>query len=108
MRLEGEDGVGATELAGAAAGRAYNGLMPVMDAIEIADRHHRAPVRIGDTVEARVTVAEIFPDKNRVALKTTCTVGETVVIDGDALVMVPSRQLALPSRAALPLRSRPA
>jgi 3-hydroxybutyryl-CoA dehydratase len=51
----------------------------------------RAPVRIGDTVEARVTVAEIIPGKNRVVLKTTCSVGETVVIDGDATVMVPTR-----------------
>ena len=51
----------------------------------------RAPVRIGDTVEARVTVAEIIPGKNRVILKTTCSVGETVVIDGDATVMVPTR-----------------
>ena len=51
----------------------------------------RAPVRIGDTVEARVTVAEIVPGKNRVILKTTCSVGETVVIDGDATVMVPTR-----------------
>lgn len=52
----------------------------------------RAPVRIGDTVEARVTIVEIVPAKNRVVLKTTCTVGQTVVIDGDATVMVPTRQ----------------
>jgi 3-hydroxybutyryl-CoA dehydratase len=51
----------------------------------------RAPVRIGDTVEARVTVTELQPGKARVALKTVCTVGDTVVIDGDALVMVPTR-----------------
>jgi len=51
----------------------------------------RAPVRIGDTVEARVTVTEIIRDKARVMLKTVCRVGDTVVIDGDALVMVPSR-----------------
>src|SRR4051794_24319611 len=52
----------------------------------------RAPVRIGDTVEARVTVTDIIAEKNRVALKTTCLVGDTVVIDGDAVVMVPTRQ----------------
>ena len=51
----------------------------------------RAPVRAGDTVEARVTVTEIIPDKNRVALKTVCTVGDKVVIEGDAVVMVPGR-----------------
>ncbi|MGO8919365.1 MAG: MaoC family dehydratase [Stellaceae bacterium] len=51
----------------------------------------RAPVRIGDRVEARVTVTDIIRDKARVVLKTVCRVGATVVIDGDALVMVPSR-----------------
>ena len=49
----------------------------------------RAPVRIGDRVEARVTVTDIIREKARVVLKTVCRVGETVVIDGDALVMVP-------------------
>ncbi|HEV8028568.1 MAG TPA: MaoC family dehydratase [Stellaceae bacterium] len=51
----------------------------------------RAPVRIGDKVEAKVTVIDIVPDRARVMLKTVCRVGETVVIDGDALVMVPVR-----------------
>ena len=51
----------------------------------------RAPVRIGDKVEARVTVTDIVRDKARVVLKTVCRVGDTVVIDGDALVMVPAR-----------------
>jgi 3-hydroxybutyryl-CoA dehydratase len=50
-----------------------------------------APVRIGDVVEARVTVAEIILERNRVVLATTCTVGDTIVIDGDALVMPPKR-----------------
>ncbi len=51
----------------------------------------RAPVRIGDRVEAQVTVLDIIREKARVLLKTVCRVGDTVVIDGDALVMVPSR-----------------
>ena len=51
----------------------------------------RAPVRIGDKVEARVTVTDIIREKARVVLKTVCRVGDTVVIDGDALVMVPVR-----------------
>ena len=54
----------------------------------------RAPVRAGDTVEARVTVLELIPEKRRVLLKTICTVGSTVVIDGDALVMVPAGRRA--------------
>jgi 3-hydroxybutyryl-CoA dehydratase len=52
----------------------------------------RAPVRIGDTVEAQVTVTEIDLVKKRAKLKTVCRVGDTDVIDGEALVMVPSRK----------------
>ncbi len=51
----------------------------------------RAPVRIGDRVEARVTVVGIIRDKRRVLLETVCRAGDTVVIDGDAQVMVPVR-----------------
>lgn len=48
-----------------------------------------APVKIGDTVVATVEVAAIAG--KRVTLKTTCSVGETVVIDGEATVLVPAR-----------------
>ena len=51
----------------------------------------KAPVRIGDTVTARATVAEVIADKKRAVIDTVCTVGETVVIQGQALMMVPSR-----------------
>ena len=51
----------------------------------------KAPVRPGDTVHATVTVKELFPEKRRVAMTTVCTVGDTVVIDGEALVMATSR-----------------
>ncbi|EKE69403.1 MULTISPECIES: MaoC family dehydratase [Oceanibaculum] len=51
----------------------------------------KAPVRIGDTVTARVTVKDIFPDKNRVVLETICHVGNKAVLDGEATVMVPAR-----------------
>ena len=49
----------------------------------------RHPVRIGDTVEAEITIVDIIAEKARVALKTVCRVGGTVVIEGDALVLVP-------------------
>ncbi len=52
----------------------------------------KAPVKINDTVTARVEVTEITADKRRVLLKTTASVGETVVIEGDAMVMVDRRQ----------------
>jgi 3-hydroxybutyryl-CoA dehydratase len=51
----------------------------------------KAPVRIGDTVTATCTVTEIIPDKRRAVLSTICRVGDTVVIEGEAMVMVPSR-----------------
>lgn len=50
----------------------------------------RAPVRPGDTVNATVTVKEIEADRARVTLQTVCRVGDTVVVDGEALVKVTS------------------
>ena len=52
----------------------------------------RAPVRIGDTVEVTVTVTELIPERRRARLACTCRVGDEVVLDGKALVRVPSRQ----------------
>ena len=50
----------------------------------------RAPVRIGDTIRARVEVSEIFKEKNRVRLATTCHNQDgTLVLDGFALVSPP-------------------
>lgn len=49
-----------------------------------------APVVIGDTITARVEVAEIIADKKRIRLKTTCVNQEgTVVLEGQALVSPP-------------------
>ena len=49
----------------------------------------RAPVRIGDTVDVRVQVVELIPERNRARLACTCSVGEEVVLDGEALIKVP-------------------
>src|SRR5215468_5369539 len=46
----------------------------------------RAPVRIGDTVEVSVTVAELIPARERARLTCTCRVRDRVVLDGEALV----------------------
>lgn len=51
----------------------------------------KAPVRPGDTVRARARVTAIDPQRRRVTLETLCTVGGTIVVEGEALVMVPSR-----------------
>src|SRR6059058_1179500 len=52
----------------------------------------RAPVKIGDTVTVNVVVAELMPEKFRARLTCTCSVGEEVVLDGEAWVKVPSKQ----------------
>lgn len=59
----------------------------------------RAPVKAGDTVTARATVKEIDAERRRVTLETVCTVGETVVIDGEALLMVSRRAEHKPADA---------
>ncbi len=50
-----------------------------------------APVSIGDTVTAVCTITDINHERRRVTLKTQCLSGETVVIDGEAVVSVPRR-----------------
>ena len=52
----------------------------------------KAPVRAGDTVLARTTITEIIPDKRRLAMRTVCTVADKVVIEGDAVIMVPGKR----------------
>ena len=51
-----------------------------------------APVRIGDTLTARVEVIELVPERNRAKFRTTCVNqdGQTVV-DGTAWGMPPVR-----------------
>lgn len=49
----------------------------------------RAPVKIGDTVSAEAEVTAFDPAKRRATLRTTCTVRGTVVIEGEATVLVP-------------------
>ena len=55
----------------------------------------KAPVKIGDTVLARVEVTRLTTETRRARLKTTCLVGDVVVIEGDATVLVPSRKRQL-------------
>jgi len=49
-----------------------------------------APVRIGDTITAKIEVVDIIDDKNRIRLKTTCFNQEgTQVLNGEAVVSPP-------------------
>ncbi|MCX7775569.1 MAG: MaoC family dehydratase [Spirochaetaceae bacterium] len=52
----------------------------------------KAPVHIGDTVTARVEVLSKIPEKKFVTMRTSCSVGGRVVVDGEATLMVPSRE----------------
>lgn len=61
--------------------------LPGPGAIYISQQlNFRAPVRPGDTVHALVRVREVIGERSRVVLETVCKVGDTVVIDGEAVV----------------------
>ena len=49
------------------------------------------PVKIGATVTATVEITALNAEKKRATLKTVCTVDGEIVIEGEALVQVPSR-----------------
>lgn len=51
----------------------------------------RAPVRIGDTVVTKATITNVDSERGRVTLDTVCSVEDTDVVTGEALIMVPSK-----------------
>ncbi len=51
----------------------------------------KAPVRSGETVTGRCTVTKLIPEKHFIEMKTTCSVGGKIVVDGEATIMVPTR-----------------
>lgn len=51
----------------------------------------KAPVHVGDTVVARAEVTSLLPEKKFVIMRTQCLVRDKVVIDGEATVLVPTR-----------------
>lgn len=59
----------------------------------------KAPVRLGDTIDVKVEVAELMAEKCRARLACTCKVGDEVVLEGEAWVKVPSK-LPRPDKAA--------
>jgi 3-hydroxybutyryl-CoA dehydratase len=54
----------------------------------------RAPVRHGDRVTASVRVIDLIPAKRRARFACLCKVGDTVVLEGEAILMVPARSSA--------------
>lgn len=51
----------------------------------------RAPVRHGDVVEARVRIVELMAQKRRARFDCVCKVGDKIVLEGEAILMVPGR-----------------
>ncbi|MGE8941890.1 MaoC family dehydratase [Leptospira interrogans] len=52
----------------------------------------RAPVKIGQTVTAKVRVVELFPAKRRARFECVCSDDDgKVVLEGEAMLMVPAR-----------------
>lgn len=51
----------------------------------------KAPVKIGDTVVATVEVVEMIERGQRAKLSCRCSVGDIVVLEGEALVKIPTR-----------------
>lgn len=51
----------------------------------------KAPVRIGDIVDVTVEVVELIEKGRRAKLLCRCTVGEMVVLEGEAVVKIPAR-----------------
>ena len=53
-----------------------------------------APVLIGETITAVATISAIDDKRRRVTLNTRCLNGEKVVVDGEATILVPRRDVA--------------
>lgn len=51
----------------------------------------RAPVKINDEVVAVVRVSDLLPEKGRAIFTCNCHVNGTTVLDGEAVILVPSR-----------------
>lgn len=51
----------------------------------------KAPVKIGDTVVTTVKIVDLVPEKKRARFTCVCTVNDTPVVVGEAVLMVPSR-----------------
>jgi 3-hydroxybutyryl-CoA dehydratase len=60
----------------------------------------KAPVRSGDTLNVRATVVDLVAEKRRATLSTIITVGNKVVLEGEAVVIVPLREQVLGPDAA--------
>ena len=51
----------------------------------------RAPVRHGDRVRATVRIIDLIAPKRRARFECICRVGDKIVLEGEAILMVPGR-----------------
>ena len=66
--------------------------LPGSGAIYISQTlNFKAPVKIGDTVVTTVKVAELIPEKTRARFDCVCSVNGKLVVQGEAVLMVPAR-----------------
>ena len=67
-------------------------LLPGPGAIYVSQSlNFRGPVRIGDEVVSVARVLELLPAKKRAILTCRCSVDGKTVLEGEALLLVPSR-----------------
>ena len=71
----------------------FGTILPGPGAIYVSQSlNFRRPVRIGDEVVAKARIVELIPEKRRAIFTCDCTVGGKTVLEGEALLMIPSRQ----------------
>jgi 3-hydroxybutyryl-CoA dehydratase len=51
----------------------------------------RAPVHIGDEVTATVRISDLIENRKRANFACACAVGDKIVVEGQAVMMIPSR-----------------
>ena len=51
----------------------------------------KAPVHIGDHVTATVRISDLIEHRKRAIFACACMVGEKTVLEGEAVIMIPSR-----------------
>lgn len=70
----------------------FGTVMPGPGAIYVSQTlNFRAPVLLGDTVTARVSVMELYAAKRRARFDCACLVGDKLVLTGEAMLIVPGR-----------------
>jgi 3-hydroxybutyryl-CoA dehydratase len=71
----------------------FGTILPGPGAIYVSQSlNFRRPVRIGDEVLAKARIVELIPDKLRAIFTCDCTVAGKTVLEGEALLMIPSRE----------------